>query len=1090
MSAAWIEKYVDTGDFTGLFVEGLGWQKPRKEHSDIKVEADGETLVASEAGHYKGIAVWVCPTIPAASAQRVVDAELRRLSAERIVIFHDGDQQVWRWPQSRDASGAGSPRLVTHDHVVGRGNEALRQRLQLIKVGMDEEPTSVEVARRLRKAFDSDKVTKKFYKKFAQQHADLISLVEGIEVSDPVSKPELRWYGSLLLNRLMFIYFMQRKGFLDNDPDYLRRRLDRLRTMGRSDSFYGFYRDFLLPLFHEGLGASEGNRQIDDPEILELLGDVPYVNGGIFSRHVIEETNEIRVPDAAFERLFDFFDSWQWHLDDRPSGKPNEINPDVLGYIFEQFVNHREEVAKGNTSAATNADKGAYYTKEDVTGYMVANTLVPVFLERLEAATGVNPWNVLRKDPDRYIWSSLQHGLAEELPGEIVAEANQMERPSWDATAPPEHIALTAETWWEVVDRREHVVGLRERMRKGKVKSYAEAISENLDLETLALDVVDAIDNPADVAAAWSILTGLRVLDPTCGSGAFLFAALNVLHLLYGAVLDAAETHLTTSRNKELRSIIESAERHANRNYFLLKHATINNLYGVDIMAEAVEIARLRLFLKLVSQVEHRREVEPLPDLEFNIVAGNVLVGALTVDDVRAKSDLLVAGEGDALSEIAAQVGEDYRAFARAQVEGLDEEFRAAKSRLVSSVADVRERLNLWWQRADSPNSSLSDYVNRTVPFHWFIEFPNVFEAGGFDVVVGNPPYVNPSKKEKGVRVLPYTYEGFATDKCPDIYAPCLERAASVCRDGGRLSMIVPLSLSFADTFEPCREMFTSRFPAHWVSTYGNRPSSIFAGVQIRCTIAIGSSDADGHHQSNHNVWEAARRPTLFERLRYAALPTDLAAEHWYKVGDPALVDLIETMAKAKSVGHVAVGYGGEELHWKPVARYWFPVSPEPFPAYELNGLPWTDPTAVPVRVASAEDRDALFAAMAGKLGYLWWSAVADDYHVPAWVVRSFPAFHIEHPELVERLMPLARKLKKRLPKATIWNLNAGKWSGNYDLRECMDLTDEIDQIILDVIGQGESWPALQEWHRKVMRATGEATGSVRGPKPPIEVKG
>src|SRR5207302_843056 len=78
------------------------------------------------------------------------------------------------------------------------------------------------------------------------------------------------------------------------------------------------------------------------------------------------------------------------------------------------------------------------------------------------------------------------------------------------------------------------------------------------------------------------------------------------------------------------RDILAQVAKHPNRRYFILKSIIINNLYGVDIMEEAVEICKLRLFLKLVSQIDRFQDIEPLPDIDFNIRAGNTLVGFAT----------------------------------------------------------------------------------------------------------------------------------------------------------------------------------------------------------------------------------------------------------------------------------------------------------------------------------------------------------------------------------------------------------------------------------------------------------------------------
>ena len=87
-------------------------------------------------------------------------------------------------------------------------------------------------------------------------------------------------------------------------------------------------------------------------------------------------------------------------------------------------------------------------------------------------------------------------------------------------------------------------------------------------------------------------------------------------------------------RYSDFRHTLERIKQHPNREYFVLKSIIINNLYGVDIMDEAVEICKLRLFLKMVAQLEDVKRIEPLPDIDFNIQAGNTLVGYATYNEV------------------------------------------------------------------------------------------------------------------------------------------------------------------------------------------------------------------------------------------------------------------------------------------------------------------------------------------------------------------------------------------------------------------------------------------------------------------------
>ena len=363
---------IDTGDFRGLFIEELGWSNARG--AALRVAVDDETYEVSPVAEYRGIRVWSCPSVPDRRTQRLIDAAVRKEGTERLVIFSDDTHQEWRWPMLGDLQGRGQGRLVAHQHYVGRRTEALLQRLDQTVIGMDESPSVVEVIGRMRRAFDADRVTAAFYGKFAQEAARLSAAINGL-----TKRGDREWYAALLLNRLMFIYFMQRKGFMDGEVHYLRDRLMRTKNAKGVDKSQGFYSNFLIPLFHEGLGSDV--RPLADPVLDRLIGDVPYVKGGIFSVHPLEKKYTIRLPDTAFDAVFALFDSYQWHLDDRPTGQPNEINPDVLGYIFEQFINHKSETGDNSSSS----DKGAYYTAEDISGYMTAAALMPVFLDRLHA---------------------------------------------------------------------------------------------------------------------------------------------------------------------------------------------------------------------------------------------------------------------------------------------------------------------------------------------------------------------------------------------------------------------------------------------------------------------------------------------------------------------------------------------------------------------------------------------------------------------------------------------------------------------------------------------------------------------------------
>jgi hypothetical protein len=1049
--------YVNRGEISALFREELGWNRP-----DItvpmRIEVDGTTYEARQVAGYKGVRVWQVPTVPDNRTQRLIDAELRRHSDERLIVFTDHHIQEWRWPQVGNTQGSGQPRLVTHTHVVGSGNEALDQRLAMIEIGLSESPTVPELLRRMRSAFDADKVTNEFYKKFLKQHDALVKAIHGLDVEG-----DRKWYSALLMNRLMFIYFMQRKGFMNNDRDYLRTRLNALRNKSGSGTFYEFYRDLLLPMFHHGLGAR--GLQVADPVIKDLIGDIPYINGGIFAVHELEAANsDISIPDEIFESIFDLFDSYQWHLDERPTAKQNEINPDVLGYIFEQFINQKEQ--------------GAYYTKDDVTHFMTASTLLPVFLERLQAKTGINPWDYVASEPAAFLWDSLMHGLDEPFPAQVEEQRGAFPRPAWNERAPETH-GLPGETWWEVDQRRANYARLLTLAKSGAINDVDKAVSANIDLESLATAVIDGMDSPANVVAAWRILTDLKIVDPTCGSGAFLFAALKILLDLYDAVLDVARAQAITSSDPDLHALLAEVDDHANQNYFILKHATLNNIYGVDLMKEATEIARLRLFLKLVSAIDDRDDLEPLPDLDFNIKAGNVLVGARSVDEIRDTTDLFAEQTIEVVLEKANLVSAAYREFRAVQESSEPTEVKAARDALSARLTEVRTIVNEHYHSVHGLRGSVADWVDTHSPFHWFIEYPEVFADGGFDVLIGNPPYVG-TRKVKG-----YKFSGFETDGTPDIYAPCAERAGQITRRDGRMTMIIPISAQFGGEFADLRKYLEKRFAHLWVSTFSRNPAALFsAGLGVRSTIVVGAGDGgtgNTLHVTKTHRWFDDFRPALFETLAYVDAGNVRPHAGWARLPEDGLADLFARLTPRSRLSQIVTRHGTGKVGFKSIVLYWISVFDADPPSYELDYTPTPQTGSSWLKITNAKDAKTALAILASKLAFVWWWATSDDFHATNEGLGSTPVdISALSSGAKARLEALGDRLIADFPNHVQFTKYAGKWMGNYVHSEMRDITDEVDAILAEELGYTDLLPVLEHAYYCAYKPTGDRPGTLR----------
>jgi hypothetical protein len=248
----------------------------------------------------------------------------------------------------------------------------------------------------------------------------------------------------------------------------------------------------------------------------KLLGDIPYLNGGLFQKHEIETKfgKKIEIADKAFEHIFAFFAEYDWHLDDRETAKGDEINPDVLGYIFEKYINQKQ--------------MGAYYTKEDITGYISRNTIIPFLLDatRKECAIAFEKsggvWRLLQDEPERYIYEPVRHGTGLALPPDIAAGLKDIsKRTGWNRTAPQEY-ALPTEIWREVVERRKRHDDIRKKLASGEVYEVNSLITLNLDISQFAQDVIQYAEGPELIRAFYKAITKISVLDPTCGSGAFL----------------------------------------------------------------------------------------------------------------------------------------------------------------------------------------------------------------------------------------------------------------------------------------------------------------------------------------------------------------------------------------------------------------------------------------------------------------------------------------------------------------------------------------------------------------------------------------
>lgn len=870
MNKQQFKQFIENFDFTSLFNQ-LGWNY-LDEQTSVKLKE--ETYLFHSVAEKGGFRILVFKPakhqdLPDYATRLQLDRKIGKLYREHLIIFCDKNNTTQIWQLFVKQLGKPSRLSETRWHK-GQEPELLYQKTSNLFFTLDQEEniTIADVVDVVNENFSKnvEQVTKKFYENFRKEHKKFIEFIKGISVVT-----DREWYASLMLNRLMFCYFIQKKGFLDNNLNYLKDKLTYCQTKKGKDKFYvSFYRNFLIALFHQGLGSPDQSE-----ELKKEIGKIPYLNGGLFDVHELEIKYEnIDISDEAFEAIFNFFDQYNWHLDTKISATGKDINPDVIGFIFEKYINDR-------------AKMGAYYTKEDITDYISKNCIIPFLFDETERKYAKafqqdsEIWKMLKESGDTYIYDAVKKGINtdsldfntdldidnpdhpiwSDLPEEIragfrpdltdkvvVADDEihlwQIRKP-WNQPA-PESIALPTEIYRELIDRRKRYWQIRKKIDNGEITHINDFITYNLNIRQFAQDVIDSHSDPDFIRHFYEALSNITILDPTCGSGAFLFAAMNILEPLYESCIQRMENFVAEAAKgkfKFFEKVLEQVKspEHPNLRYFIYKSIILRNLYGVDIMKEAVEIAKLRLFLKLVATVEADYKkpnlgLEPLPDIDFNIRSGNTLIGYATKKEIDDLRGIFVTPKmKEQILEECDLVSKAFQRFKEIQLKGYEDknEFTKAKTELYNRLDKLADNLNKILQKQNYEGYDYGKWLETHQPFHWFAEFYEIInDKGGFDVIIGNPPYVEYSKVKDTYRIIDYK-----TEKCGNLYAFVFERCFKISKNA--TGLIIQLSAISTETMKPLQEFLKTNSKIIYSSSFPERPKQLFDGACIALTIQL-----------------------------------------------------------------------------------------------------------------------------------------------------------------------------------------------------------------------------------------------------------
>lgn len=605
-----------------------------------------------------------------------------------LFIFSNNDRDRWHFVNVRQEADE-ERRSLQRRITVGPEERHRTASERIVKLKLDASDTrlsALEIQNRHNEAFDVEQVTKKFF-------GDYTAVYFALQDDLTEQTGDRRWahdYSLQLVNRMMFLYFIQRKRWLGDDPEFMQGLWHAYRLSGRPED--SFFKDWLKVLFFESFnGRFHGGHRHFPAEIQEVLATAPYLNGGLFTENDLDQQYSFEISDSRFKTILDLLEHYNFTIsEDSPLDQEVAVDPEMIGKVYESLVNV-EETAADERSAA-----GIFYTPRTEIDLMCRLSLV----DHLANHLGEDRKNLLY---------------------EVVFAIEPDYKDGADQQVADEGL-------WAELDSR---------------------------------------------------LQEITVVDPACGSGSFLVGMLQVLDDL---------------QERAARQLGREEESYDRR-----KRIIGQSLYGVDVMDWAVRVAELRLWLSLIIETElsrdelHVREEPLLPHFTFKLRPGDGLVqevGGINLGHMR--SDLATSPtlkgkittlKNEKLKFYNNDPDRKFRAADQLRQEERNlflEILDARRREIQNKVADLNHRIanpteELQLEGMASPASSqldlntatleaevrdLQEDLDRTtraqqairpdtpVPFVWDIAFVEVFEGEdrGFDIVVGNPPYVDQTK--------------------------------------------------------------------------------------------------------------------------------------------------------------------------------------------------------------------------------------------------------------------------------------------------------------------------------------------------------
>ena len=494
-----------------------------------------------------------------------------------------------------------------------------------------------------------------------------------------------------------------------------------------------------------------------------------------------------------------------------------------------------------------------------------------------------------------------------------------------------------------------------------------------------------------------------RILDPACGSGHFLTSALKEL-------LHIKETIYYIMEEKKYDR------------YHLKWEIIANNLFGVDIEGAATEIAKLRLWLSLIEDLEKEEQgkIETLPNIEFNIREGNSLIGWLNEDlkDVSIETcyDEYMEAILDGLklnymndTVIRQKIEEAEKTLMReyARAETYVEAYSILHDiyppqtgegavLLHKMIEGIRKKIYLpvtsayvrYIGKQGIKNVDVSVAEKMSV-FHWKVDFGFILNNGGFDIVIGNPPYVDIPQKNRDT-----LYKLYYTERCGNLYPWFVERSLNLLNDKGYFGMIMPISITCADRMKLLREYIMQKITLN-IASFDIRPKPVFSDVDQRTAIVFGGCDKKRQIFTSKCIRRKTPLTDTLTNLEYARADDIVYTNKRIpRIGNNIGRNVLKKLLNFQdnTLNDVCLNHPckGKTVYYHTIGRYYLKAY-DFLPLYRRNNVNGVSSTFNILYVRDEQMKNMVILLLNSSLFYVYWMMYSDCFHLQLTDIENFP---------------------------------------------------------------------------------------------------